>query len=172
MSKVDIKQKNLRLKKLKVNRLRKKLAEIKEPPKQTRKHKKRTWPEQETQNILEELDIEFEIEKPFRFKDTWKHFDIAINELNLLIEVDGDYWHMSEVKDYSKNFVQIKNMKNDAVKNWLANTQGWKLIRIKESELKEDRQRVKDMLKNTITELKESLSQGTITEKKDENGEK
>ena len=42
------------------------------------------------------MGIPFEIEKSLPFKRSWKHYDIALDDYPILIEVDGDYWHGNE----------------------------------------------------------------------------
>ena len=60
-------------------RLRKKLKEGNySPAKTSRKHKKRTWCEQAIQDMLDEMNIAYDIEKSLKFKNTWKHFDINL----------------------------------------------------------------------------------------------
>ena len=50
---------------------------------------KMTWPEKEFQKMLKELKVKFETQKIVGNKI----FDFYIPHLNLLLEVDGDYWH-------------------------------------------------------------------------------
>lgn len=55
---------------------------------------------------------------------TIRFFDIFVPELNLLIECDGEYWHCR------KDRVEI-----DIQKNYAASVEGFKLLRISDSEL-------------------------------------
>lgn len=57
-----------------------------------------------------------------------KCFDVYIPRFNLLIELDGKYWHG---KDRDRNFTkdQLKSMKNDLIKNRVVK-QGYNLCRI------------------------------------------
>ena len=50
---------------------------------------KMTWPEREFKKLLKELKVPFEVQKVIGNKI----FDFYIPKINLLVEVDGDYWH-------------------------------------------------------------------------------
>jgi len=139
----------------KAKRLREKLSNsYSHKPKRTRKHKQRTLPEQLTQDLLEELSIEFEIEKSLQYKFSWKHYDICLIDYPILIEVDGNYWHgEKKTVDKKMRLVHYKNKQNDAIKNWLAKKNGYKLIRIWENEIKDDRESVKQKILDTISNI-------------------
>lgn len=125
-----------------------------------RRLKKRTWPEKETQNILEELGLKYEIEKPLQFKNGWKYYDIFLEEYGILIEVDGDYWHGNTMsKDKNSIMIQIKNKQNDAIKNFVAKNNDYMIIRIKENDLKENRDKVKDNILKEIDKRKGVLNE-------------
>jgi len=119
-----------------------------------RARKRRTWPEQETQYILDELEIKYEIEKPLPFQNGFKYYDLLLIDYNILIEVDGDYWH-GDLKETNKNalFIKIKNKQNDYIKNVAAKLNNYYLLRIKEKDLKESRCKVKDQIKKFIEEV-------------------
>jgi G:T-mismatch repair DNA endonuclease (very short patch repair protein) len=141
----------------KAKRLREKLSDsYAYKPKRTRKHKQRTEPEKLTQELLDEMGVDYEIEKSLKYKFSWKHYDIGLIDYPILIEVDGNYWHGEEEtrkKQGRANFTQYKNKQNDAIKNWLAKKNGYKLIRIWEKEIKEDRGSVKNKILDTINTL-------------------
>tara|TARA_R110000824_G_scaffold243187_4_gene431815 strand:+ start:6521 stop:6994 length:474 start_codon:yes stop_codon:yes gene_type:complete len=147
-----------RITKAKVKKLKEALSDsTSNKPKRTRKNNRRTEPEQLTQDLLEEMDIPFEIEKSLRFKFSWKHYDISLLDYPILIEVDGNYWHGNKQtmkEGVKRNFIQIKNKENDAIKNWLAKSKGFKLLRIWEKEIKEDRESVRVKILNIISEYK------------------
>lgn len=115
-----------------------------------RARKRRTWPEQETQYILEELEIKYEIEKALPYQNGFKYYDILLIDYNILIEVDGDFWH-GDLQDKNKNalMIKMKNKQNDYIKNFVAKQNNYELVRIKESDLKENR----DLVKETIINL-------------------
>ena len=154
MSKEDIVTKE------QAKRLRKKLKEGNySPAKRSRKHKKRTWCEQAIQDMLDEMNIAYDIEKSLKFKNTWKHFDINLIDYPVLIEVDGNYWHGNKetMREGKPNFMQLKNKQNDMIKNWVAKNAGYKLIRVWELDIKENY----DEVKGTITKLLKEIKSDT-----------
>ena len=83
MSKEDIVTKE------QAKRLRRKLKDGNySPAKKSRKHKKRTWCEQAIQDLLDEMNIAYEIEKSLKFKNTWKHFDINLIDKHVKTNID------------------------------------------------------------------------------------
>ena len=138
-------------------RLRKKLKEANySPAKTSRKHKKRTWCEQALQDMLDEMNIAYDIEKSLKFKNTWKHFDINLIDYPVLIEVDGNYWHGNKetMRKGKPNFMQLKNKQNDMIKNWVAKNAGYKLIRVWELDIKENYDEVKGRITKLLKEIK------------------
>ncbi len=115
-----------------------------------RKNRKRTAPEEEMSCILTELGIEFEIEYPINFINSWKVYDFRILSKNILIEVDGDYWHGSDEMNENKNYMQLKNKRNDVVKNWLARKRGFQLLRFWEHDINLNREEVKQKIREIV----------------------
>lgn len=64
-----------------------------------------------------------------------KIFDLYIPKNNLIIEVDGCYWHSKNVKLDDMDEQQLRRWKNDRYKDNLANKKGYKLMRIWEDEI-------------------------------------
>ena len=128
-------------------------------PNSYRKKAKRTSAEQGVMNVLDELQISYEIEFPIQFGNHCKLYDIKIVDKNILIEVDGDFWHGNLDQNVKLNFLQLKNKKNDALKNVIAKIRGYKLIRIWEFEINNFRDDVISKLKKEI--CRESVD-GTI----------
>lgn len=87
--------------------------------------------EQSMYDILEQEGIEYERE--YQIPNTSKWFDCMLLNTNILIELDGDYWHPLTLNE-CKSKMQIKNYKNDRFKDKLALRHGFKLIRIRQSE--------------------------------------
>ena len=116
--------KKRRVTKDKVKWLKKKLSEAKPiKPRISRKNRKRTWCEQAVQDLLDEMNIPYEIEIPLPFKLSWKHYDIGLKDHAILIEVDGDYWHGNKktmTEEQKINWIQMKNKQNDLLKQRLA----------------------------------------------------
>lgn len=94
---------------------------------------KDTKPELKVKTILESNGVKYE--HPYQVDK--KVFDFFIPEKNLLIEVDGIYWHSKNLTDGEMNEVQKKHKINDAVKNNLAKSLGYKLLRVWEDEINE-----------------------------------
>jgi len=93
--------------------------------------KKGTRPEKELTELLQKYDIEFEFQKWVPWKKGWKKwYDFYIPNQNLLIEVDGTYWHGKDKKTSELNNQQWNTRKNDRLKNYLAKERGYKLVRI------------------------------------------
>jgi very-short-patch-repair endonuclease len=82
-----------------------------------------TKPELLIKNTLEKLSIPFEIE----YRVGRYSCDFAIISKNLIIEVDGDYWHSS-----------TKRKTLDKTKDAHLNSLGWTVIRLKESDIYHD----------------------------------
>lgn len=87
-------------------------------------------PELKVREMLKSLGVPFTPSYPLENKI----FDIFIPSKNLLIEIDGVYWH-GRNKD-RLNDVQKKNIENDQIKTRLAEKYGYTLIRVWEDEIK------------------------------------
>jgi very-short-patch-repair endonuclease len=109
---------------------------------------KMTKPEREMNQILLELEVEFEPQKIVGKKI----FDFYVPQSNLIIEVDGDYWHANSEKylESDLNSIQKKNIKNDKFKETLALGSGYRIIRVWESELEKNFLEVKEIIKKEI----------------------
>ena len=111
---------------------------------------KMTAPEVKFAKMLKELKIKFETQKVLGNKI----YDFYIPSANILVEVDGDYYHgnplIYENKDLNK--MQKRNMKNDKFKDVLAKGNGFKLERVWEYDLnnnyKEEKKRFKKLMKD------------------------
>jgi very-short-patch-repair endonuclease len=109
---------------------------------------KMTKPEREMNQILKELKVDFEPQKVVGFKI----YDFFVPQANLLIEVDGDYFHANpEVyTEGDLNSMQKRNMKNDVFKDTLASGRGYSLTRVWESDLANKYEEVKNSIKKQI----------------------
>jgi very-short-patch-repair endonuclease len=77
------------------------------------------------QKLLDELNIRYETQKPIgRYI-----VDIYIPGFNLIVECDGDYWHSLP-----------ERKKHDQKRNAWLRSQGYKIIRLWEHEIKKDAQ--------------------------------
>lgn len=88
--------------------------------------KRDTAPEREFQSLLKQAGIEFEQQ----YQVDVKLFDFYIPHHNLLIEIDGIYWHGKELEYDEMNKAQKHNYDNDKQKDRLAWDQGYSLERI------------------------------------------
>ena len=85
-------------------------------------------------SILDENNIKYN-HQFFLSKDgVCKSYDFKIKDTNILLEIDGDYWHGGPSLD--KHFFKLEEVKqNDLFKDQLAKDNGFKLIRIWESDI-------------------------------------
>lgn len=120
-------------------------------------YNKKTDIEKIFQIILEELEIPFQCK--FRIYDKekinfwFKEYDFLIINTNVLIEVDGDYWHgnesiFNELSDFQKS-VQL----NDKIKENFANTEGYDVVRFWGSDVKKNSYEVKNKIKEIWEKL-------------------
>lgn len=99
----------------------------------------KTWPELEFEKLMNELEIPFQPQKIVG----QKIFDYYIPSKNMLVEVDGCYYHGNPEKFPVLNKMQKRNQRNDKFKNVLALGNGYSLERIWESDLKNKYDEVK-----------------------------
>jgi len=110
---------------------------------------KMTEPEIIFSEMMNEIEVEFETQKVIGNKI----YDFYIPSKNMIVEVDGDYWHANPLIYEGKelNKIQTRNVKNDKFKDVLAVGNGFKLERVWEYDLKnnyeEQKKRFKKLLK-------------------------
>ena len=110
---------------------------------------KMTEPERVFSEMMKELGVEVEAQKVINNKI----YDFYIPSKNMMVEVDGDYWHANPLIYEGKelNKIQARNVKNDKFKDILAKGNGFKLERVWEYDLKnnykEQKERFKKLLK-------------------------
>ena len=66
-----------------------------------------------------------------QFEVGGKYYDAYLPDYNVLLEFDGDYFHKQTYAECVYP-IQKRNLKNDKRKDFIAKTNGYKLIRIKE----------------------------------------
>jgi len=118
-----------------VKRLKKRLRQNMDSPPMNRSTRPMSNLEQMVADMLDDLNIEYEREKPLKYQAGHRYYDFHLIEYGVLIEVDGEYWHDTQGK---ASYVILMARKNDAIKAWLAKSKGYNLIRIKEKELLEE----------------------------------
>lgn len=97
-------------------------------------------------NILDVLEIKY---KQFLYaKDIKAFYDFYIPEKNLVIEVDGDFWHCNPKSKYAlpKYETQKKNLLRDKDKEKWLQDNGYKLLRFWESDINNNILEVKRIL--------------------------
>lgn len=107
-----------------------------------------TWPEREFQKLLIELGIKYETQKIVGKKI----FDFYLPEYNMIVEVDGDYYHANPLlfEEGSLNKMQERNLRNDKFKESLASGLGYKIERVWEYDLKNNYNKVKLRIKKML----------------------
>ena len=97
---------------------------------------KNTKPEIKFKSVLSENNIKYIHQYPVQWKRGWKKwYDFYLEDYNLLIEVDGVYWHGKGKKQNELTDAQKHNKLNDDTKNILAKEHGYNLIRVWEDEI-------------------------------------
>lgn len=106
-----------------------------------------TFPEKVVREILIALEVEFE-----RERNIGKYFiDFFIPKLNLCIEIDGDYWHGNKATDkYIGNKNQEYTIRRDIEKREYLLSQGYKLIRFWETDIKNRKENIYANIKRAI----------------------
>lgn len=115
---------------------RRKFAEENVPELKKDNHKRKdadqTHPERSVEYALRAIGYEFNRE----FKLIGRYYDFYLPDINILIEVDGEFWH-PESLDEAKYNSQKKNFFNDIIKDALAEAENIPLIRIRENRILE-----------------------------------
>lgn len=101
-------------------------------------------------NFLEKLNIEYVYQ--FEAKDIGRFFDFYIPKSNLIIEIDGDFWHGNpeKYKDNELRKHQIRARRIDEYKTKWALMHSIPVLRIWESDIRKNPQKVMKLLKETI----------------------
>ena len=105
---------------------------------------KMSKPERLMQEILEANGI------PYTYQHELSGFfyDFHIEGTNVLIEVDGDFWHCKPGSPYEEPKMpeQIKNLANDKKKTAIAYANGYTLLRFWESDIESNRLQISKVL--------------------------
>jgi len=110
------------------------------------------------EQILQELNVPYQFK--FRIYDKqkinfwYKEYDFLLLDTNILIEVDGDYWHGNENKftELSEFQKQVKN--NDLIKQEFAKSKGFDVLRFWEENIIKDKEQVKQQIQEICQKLK------------------
>ena len=87
--------------------------------------------------ILKLLNMELDIDYRFQFDFEGKLFDFYLIKSEVLIEVDGDFFHCNESKFELKYDIQRNTIKNDNEKIKLCIDKQKKLVRFWETDINE-----------------------------------
>jgi very-short-patch-repair endonuclease len=101
------------------------------------------------EGILAALNIKYT--HSYYVESIGKIYDFHIPEYNILIEVDGDFWHCNP-KEYNSPVCKTQeiNIKNDKFKSQWAADNGYKLLRFWENDINSNISQVKQtLLENT-----------------------
>jgi len=107
-----------------------------------------TKPELEMEKLLKESNIKYKKQYWQRDSKRIVFYDFILWDYNLLLEVDGDYWHANPKIYSSMNEAQRKNVNNDKYKEKLAKDRGFLIFRAWESEIPERFKKLKILLKS------------------------
>lgn len=107
----------------------------------------KTEPERLFEQLLNEIEIQFEDQKIIG----GKIYDYFIPDKNTLIEIDGDYWHAKDLTLEEMNSVQVKTTRNDRIKDSIAKSGGYDLVRIWEEDLNDRYEETKQKIKYILS---------------------
>jgi G:T-mismatch repair DNA endonuclease (very short patch repair protein) len=95
------------------------------------------------EDFLVSKNIEFKKQKAIRFINV----DFFVPSKNLVIQVNGDYWHCNpKLYPTPKNNIQKKNIEKDKIATKIIMDAGLNLLEIWESDIKEDPLRVQERI--------------------------
>lgn len=95
-------------------------------------------------DFLKKLGIKYE--EQFYAESIKRYYDFYLPDYQIIIEIDGDYWH-SYGKVYEEmNPTQKRNARVDKIKNEWALSHGFPIIRIWEHDINDNPESVKKML--------------------------
>ena len=100
--------------------------------------------------FLDKLNVKYEYQ--FEAKDIGRFYDFYLPESNLLIEIDGDYWHGNPDKyqDNELRWHQRHAQRVDEYKNKWALLHGIPIIRVWESDIRKKPNEVMKFLKERL----------------------
>lgn len=95
--------------------------------------------------ILKQIGINYTSQQPIR---TICIADFALLDKNIVIFVDGDYWHANPIRYCTKslNKTQRRNVGRDKKVNNVLKNLGWKVLRFWEHNIINNRKEIKDMI--------------------------
>jgi very-short-patch-repair endonuclease len=106
-----------------------------------------TAPEKAMCKILKSLKVEFRPQEIIH----GKIFDFFIPGSNLIVEVDGDYWHGYGKEHSELNEVQKRSVRNDSEKDVIAKGLGYDIVRFWEHDIMDNPEIVKEGILKKIS---------------------
>jgi hypothetical protein len=100
-------------------------------------------------NLIEEIDYY----RQYYVREIKSLYDIKIKGKQIMIEIDGDFWHCNPNSNFSEPIydVQKNNLKQDIVKNEWCDKNNIKLLRFWETDIKTNRAEVVKILKKELS---------------------
>jgi very-short-patch-repair endonuclease len=93
--------------------------------------------EQKVANELKKNGVDYTFQFFINDGEVCKSYDFKIKDKPVIIEVDGDFWHGNP--DVKNHFDKVGDVKeNDLLKEEMAKTRGYKVIRLWESDINKD----------------------------------
>lgn len=107
--------------------------------------------EEKFAELLDSLNIHYT--RFYYAKDIKAFYDFYIPKYNVLIEVDGDFWHCNPNTKFAipEYKTQHNNLVRDKQKNEWAQQNGYKLIRFWENDINNDATKIKNVLLENLT---------------------
>ena len=124
---------------------------VKTPKKPRKKHKDygtSKLEEKFAKEFLDRLGVHYIYQ--FKAESIGRFYDFYLDEANLIIEVDGDYWHSYGKVYENMNPTQKRNLRVDKQKDEWALSHGIPIIRIWEHDINKNPSMVIEMLKEKI----------------------
>lgn len=122
-------------------------------------------------NFLDKLGVDYV--QQYEAKDIGRFYDFMLPDQNILIEIDGDYFHKNPmIYRTAINGTQRRNIRIDEVKNKWALLHSFCLIRIWEYDIRHNPKEVMEALikrigsQNEVVALNESKKNGSFFKKK------
>lgn len=139
-----------RVRKLSKIRKPKRIKRLKHKPLRTKNDIGTSKVEEEFGLFLRRLGIEVEPQ----FKIAYKFYDFKVKDKNIVVELDGDYWHCNPEKfpNGPIDKIQRKGIKNDKFKTTLAEGNGFRILRVWENDFRTRKHEVVNKVLQFINE--------------------
>lgn len=101
------------------------------------KHKKMNQLEKLVADMLDQNNIPYHFQFFLNYNGICKSYDFKIKDKNILLEVDGDFWHGNpDTKHHFNKLNEVQS--NDSLKTQLAIDAGYQIFRFWEKDIKEN----------------------------------